>query len=124
MDFDCSAGPGHGRWGRDHFSPVSGVIGPESAWQRPVFAVEQFVPDHCRIARDGGASTAGSESLFEITISTCYAKLSVPIFGSKAILTRTMPAWCLFNASGHGYRALTSLCRPRQPIEINDSNRL
>src|SRR3954466_2362008 len=66
----------------------------------------------------------GSKSLFEITISTRYAKLAVPIFGSKAILTRTMPAWCLFNASGHGYRALTSLCRPRQPIEINDSNRL
>src|SRR3954452_2865745 len=65
-----------------------------------------------------------SKSLFEITISTRYAKLAVPIFGSKAILTRTMPAWCLFNASGHGYRALTSLCRPRQPIEITDSNRL
>src|SRR3954468_13117068 len=64
------------------------------------------------------------QSVFEITISMRYAELAVPIFGSKAILNRTMPAWCLLNASGHGYRALTSLCCPRQPVEIADSNRL
>jgi hypothetical protein len=70
------------------------------------------------------SSQTGSQSLLEITIPMRYAELAVPIFDSREILDRTMPAWCLLNAGGHGYRALTSQCRPQQPIEIADSNRL
>src|SRR3954471_18691359 len=35
-----------------------------------------------------------------------------------------MPVWCLLNAGGRGYRALTAQCRPQQPIENVYSNRL
>jgi hypothetical protein len=53
-----------------------------------------------------------------------YAELAVPIFGTDEILSRAMPAWCLPNAGGHGYRALAPLRCPRQSVEIVDSNRL
>src|SRR3954453_17362322 len=55
---------------------------------------------------------------------SCNQGISRPIFDSEEILSRTMPVWCLLNAGGRGYRALTAQCRPQQPIENVYSNRL